>query len=106
MQTGFHRACERVKSTLAPKQSSRRLPVAPIAPGIQKLLGEVFREKSKQLMPQCLLPGPVLGSIPRAELLLDYILNLQKDYLIKFHQEETRWPKKSATRGRSSNEHV
>jgi len=51
---------------------------------IQILLIEAYRERSKKLLLQALLLDPVVDSFERAEQLLDYMLELQKDYLPSF----------------------
>ena len=51
---------------------------------IQKLLSEAYAKRSKNLLLQCLLLDPVVDSIPRAEQMLDYMLDLQKEFLPTF----------------------
>jgi alpha-galactosidase len=51
---------------------------------IQKLLSDAYAKRSKNLLLQCLLLDPVVDSIPRAEQMLDYMLDLQRDYLPEF----------------------
>ncbi len=51
---------------------------------IQLLLIEAYRQHSKKLLLQALLLDPVVDSFKRAEELLDYMLELQKDYLPSF----------------------
>jgi len=51
---------------------------------IQLLLIEAYRQHSKKLLLQALLLDPVVNSFQRAEQLLDYMLELQKDYLPPF----------------------
>ena len=48
---------------------------------IQLLLIEAYRRGSKELLLQALLLDPVVDSVKRAEEMLDYMLELQKDYL-------------------------
>lgn len=51
---------------------------------IQLLIIEACRQRSKNLLLQALLLDPVVDSIKRAEEMLDYMLELQKDYLPSF----------------------
>jgi len=51
---------------------------------IQLLLIEAYRKRSKKLLLQALLLDPVVDSVKRAEEMLDYMLELQKDYLPEF----------------------
>ena len=51
---------------------------------IQLLLIEAYRQRSKKLLLQALLLDPVVDSVERAEKMLDYMLELQKDYLPSF----------------------
>lgn len=51
---------------------------------IQKLLSEAYAKRSKNLLLQCLLLDPVVDSVSRAEKMLDYMLELQKDFLPEF----------------------
>jgi alpha-galactosidase len=51
---------------------------------IQLLLIEAYRQRSKKLLLQALLLDPVVDSAKRAEEMLDYMLELQKDYLPSF----------------------
>jgi len=51
---------------------------------IQLLLIEAYRKQSKKLLLQALLLDPVVDSVKRAEEMLDYMLELQKDYLPTF----------------------
>lgn len=51
---------------------------------IQLLLIEAYRQSSKNLLLQALLIDPVVDSLKRAEEMLDYMLELQKDYLPEF----------------------
>jgi alpha-galactosidase len=51
---------------------------------IQILLIEAYRQHSKKLLLQALLLDPVVDSLRRAEDMLDYMLELQKDYLPSF----------------------
>lgn len=51
---------------------------------IQLLLIEAYRQRSKNLLLQALLIDPVVDSLKRAEEMLDYMLELQKDYLPEF----------------------
>ena len=51
---------------------------------IQLLLIEAYRQQSKNLLLQALLLDPVVDSLKRAEEMLDYMLELQKDYLPEF----------------------
>ena len=51
---------------------------------IQLLLIEAYRKWSKKLLLQALLLDPVVDSVKRAEEMLDYMLELQKDYLPTF----------------------
>jgi len=51
---------------------------------IQLLLLEAYRKRSKKLLLQALLLDPIVDSVRRAEQMLDYMLELQKDYLPQF----------------------
>jgi alpha-galactosidase len=51
---------------------------------IQKLLVEAFAKKSKQILLQALLLDPVVDSSIKAEQMLNYMLEIQADYLPKF----------------------
>ncbi len=51
---------------------------------IQLLLIEAYRQRSKKLLLQALLIDPVVDSVRNAEEMLDYMLELQKDYLPSF----------------------
>ncbi len=51
---------------------------------IQKLLVEAYAKRSKNLLLQCLLLDPVVDSVSRAEKMLDYMLDLQRDFLPEF----------------------
>ena len=51
---------------------------------VQLLLIEAYRQRSKRLLLQTLLLDPVVDSVERAERMLDYMLELQKDYLPSF----------------------
>ena len=51
---------------------------------IQLLLAEAYREKSKHLLLQALLLDPVVDSSRQAEKMLDYMLELQAEYLPVF----------------------
>jgi len=51
---------------------------------IQKLLSEAYMKHSKNLLLQCLLLDPVVDSVSRAEQMLDYMLDLQRDFLPDF----------------------
>ncbi|MFQ6044694.1 MAG: alpha-glucosidase/alpha-galactosidase [Candidatus Poribacteria bacterium] len=51
---------------------------------IQLLLLEAYRKRSKKLLLQALLLDPVVDSFKRAEEMLDYMMELQKDYLPAF----------------------
>jgi len=51
---------------------------------IQKLLVQAYKERSKKLLLQALLVDPVVDSVSSAEQMLDYMLDLQKDYLPEF----------------------
>jgi len=51
---------------------------------IQLLLIEAYRKRSKKLLLQALLLDPVVDSVKRAEKMLNYMLELQKDYLPEF----------------------
>ena len=53
---------------------------------IQLLLIEAYRQRSRKLLLQALLLDPVVDSVKRAEEMLDYMLELQKDYLPSFAQ--------------------
>jgi len=48
---------------------------------IQKLLVQAFAEKSRKLLLQALLLDPVVDSAVKAEKYLDYMLNIQMEYL-------------------------
>jgi len=52
---------------------------------IQKLLVEAYRQKSKKLLLQALLLDPVVDSAINAQKFLDYMLELQSDYLPELH---------------------
>ena len=52
---------------------------------LQLLLIEAYRKQSKKLLLQALLLDPVVDSVKRAEEMLDYMLELQKDYLPTFY---------------------
>jgi alpha-galactosidase len=52
---------------------------------IQKLLVKAFDEKSKKLLLQALLLDPVIDSSMRAEQMLNYMLDIQKEYLPEFN---------------------
>ena len=51
---------------------------------IQLLLIEAYRNRSKKLLLQALLLDPVVDSVKQAEEMLDYMLELQRDYLPTF----------------------
>ncbi len=51
---------------------------------IQLLLIEAYRKRSRNLLLQALLLDPVIDSVRRAEEMLDYMLELQRDYLPRF----------------------
>lgn len=51
---------------------------------IQLLLIEAYRQHSKKLLLQALLLDPAVDSVRQAEEMLDYMLELQKDYLPSF----------------------
>ncbi len=51
---------------------------------IQKLLVQAYEERSKKLLLQALLLDPVVDSVSSAEHMLDYMLDLQQDYLPDF----------------------
>jgi alpha-galactosidase len=51
---------------------------------IQKLLVAAYAKRSRNLLLQTLLLDPIVDSVDRAEQMLDYMLELQKDYLPKF----------------------
>lgn len=52
---------------------------------IQKILVDAYQQKSKKLLLQALSLDPVVDSVKNAEEMLDYMLELQKDYLPVFH---------------------
>lgn len=51
---------------------------------IQKLIVEAYAQRSRNLLLQALLLDPLVEGVARAEQMLDYMLELQKDYLPKF----------------------
>jgi hypothetical protein len=51
---------------------------------IQKLVVEAYRQRSRNLLLQALLIDPVVNSVENVEKMLDYMLELQKDYLPAF----------------------
>jgi len=51
---------------------------------IQQLVVEAYRERSRKLLLQALLVDPVVNSVQNAEKMLDYMLDLQRDYLPTF----------------------
>jgi alpha-galactosidase len=51
---------------------------------IQKLLVEAYQQKSKKLLLQALLLDPVVDSAVNAQKFLEYMLNIQVDYLPEF----------------------
>ena len=51
---------------------------------IQKLVVEAYRQRSRNLLLQALLVDPIVNSVENAEGMLDYMLELQKDYLPEF----------------------
>jgi len=52
---------------------------------IQKLTVQAYQERSKNLLLQTLLLEPTVDDIPKADALIDDMLELQKDYLPVFH---------------------
>lgn len=52
---------------------------------IQKLTVMAYKERSKNLLLQALLLEPTVDDIPKAEALIEDMLELQKDYLPEFH---------------------
>lgn len=52
---------------------------------IQKLTVMAYKERSKNLLLQTLLLEPTVDDIPKAEALINDMLELQKDYLPEFH---------------------
>jgi len=52
---------------------------------IQKTVVEAYRTRSKKLLLQALLLCPQVTSVSRAEKLMDDMLDLQREYLPKFH---------------------
>lgn len=52
---------------------------------IQKLTVLAYKERSKNLLLQALLLEPTVDDIPKAEALIDDMLELQKEYLPEFH---------------------
>jgi alpha-galactosidase len=52
---------------------------------IQKLLVEAYQQKSRKLLLQALLLDPVVDSAVNAKKFLDYMLDLQAEYLPEFH---------------------
>jgi alpha-galactosidase len=53
---------------------------------IQKLLVEAYQRKSKKLLLQALLLDPVVDSAVNAKKLLEYMLEIQSEYLPEFHE--------------------
>ena len=51
---------------------------------IQKLVVEAYATRSRNLLLQALLLDPLVNSVQKAELMLDEMLSLQKDYLPRF----------------------
>jgi alpha-galactosidase len=51
---------------------------------IQKLLVEAYEKRSKNLLLQALLLDPIVDSVRNAQAMLDYMLDLQQDYLPDF----------------------
>jgi alpha-galactosidase len=51
---------------------------------IQQLIVEAYRHRSRNLLLQALLLDPVVDDIERAERMLDYMLDLQREYLPRF----------------------
>jgi alpha-galactosidase len=51
---------------------------------IQKLVVEAYRQRSRNLLLQALLVDPIVNSVQNAEKMLDYMLELQRDYLPAF----------------------
>jgi alpha-galactosidase len=51
---------------------------------IQRLIVEAYRERSRDLLLQALVLDPIVDSVDRAERMLDYMLDLQSDYLPAF----------------------
>jgi alpha-galactosidase len=51
---------------------------------IQQLVVEGYRQRSRNLLLQTLLLDPVVNSVANAETMLDYMLELQSEYLPKF----------------------
>ena len=51
---------------------------------VQQLVVQAYRERSRNLLLQALLVDPVVDSVARAEQMLDYMLELQRDYLPEF----------------------
>ena len=51
---------------------------------IQKLISEAYAKRSKNLLLQALLLDPVIDNFDRAEKMLDYMLDLQKEFLPEF----------------------
>jgi len=51
---------------------------------IQKLVVEAYGQRSRNLLLQALLLDPVVNSVQNAEKMLDYMLELQRDYLPAF----------------------
>ena len=51
---------------------------------IQKLVVEAYATRSRNLLMQALLLDPLVNSVHKAELMLDEMLSLQKDYLPRF----------------------
>jgi len=52
---------------------------------IQKAVVEAYRNRSRRLLLQALLLCPQVTSVSRAEKLMDDMLDLQREYLPKFH---------------------
>ena len=52
---------------------------------IQKLTADAWVRRSRKLLLQALLLDPVVDSAVRAEAMLDYMLDIQKEYLPVFH---------------------
>jgi alpha-galactosidase len=51
---------------------------------IQRMVVEAYRQRSRKLLLQALMVDPVVDSVHNAEEMLDYMLELQREYLPEF----------------------